>query len=127
MKTADSFLASCNMLMCGQSPRAILRRALQLIEEPQHWTPWANALDVYGRRVRPQDPTAVCWSVENAISRACGDHGIVPPYFMVLLDNVLLERFNYQFGVTYFEQHRGHDEVKRLLMAAIDAAPGEEA
>jgi len=123
MRTADSFLANCNALMHGQSPRDILRKALELLEDPDRWTPWERAMDAQGRPVRPESPEAVCWSVESAIAKVCGSFGIVPPYFMVLLDSVLTDDLGFSMGIAYFEQHYSHEMVLGLLRKAIEKAP----
>ena len=110
------------MLLEGKSPREVLRQALDIIEESDRWDPVTQ--DAAGFLTRPQSPTAVRWSIEGAIARCCNNYGILPPYFMKLLDEVLVTHFGFEWNVPYFEQHHGHDDVCTLLQLAIERAPG---
>lgn len=91
METTDTFLERCNALMQGQDAITVLRRAKEILQEPEQWTPRARALDVRGSWVRPDHPTATRWCIEGAVSLACNKFGILPPYFMVVLDRAAME------------------------------------
>lgn len=91
MDSTSSFLQRCNALMQGQDPIPVLRRALEIIREPEQWTPRSRALDNRGYAVSPEDPNAVCWCIEGAVSMACNPYGILPPYFMRIMDEVAVE------------------------------------
>jgi len=119
MNSIDTFLARCNTLMGGQSPKDILRQAHRLLEDPVHWTRGARARDDNGRTVRPEDPNAVRWCLEGAVALACNDFGILPPYFMVLLDQTAEEDFGHMSGASLFNEHYGHEAVLILLKCAM--------
>jgi len=123
MPSADSFLVQCNLLMCGQPPKEILRKALATLEDPSRWTQGALARDQYGRSVRPASPHAVCWCMESAVAMACNPYGVLPPYFMILLDEVAEEDFGHLYGAPLFNEHYGHDAILTLLKLAIHRAP----
>lgn len=118
MNNSTVFLDRCNALMQGQDPITILRRALEIIREPEQWTPKARALDAQGARVRPEDPTAVRWCIEGAISLACNPYGLLPPYFMKVLDEVATEYGCY--GVNLLEDAFDHAGVVGFLERVIE-------
>jgi hypothetical protein len=124
MRSVDSFLARCNALMEGKSPREILEQALSKLAEPHHWTQGARARDGQGAVVRPEDPTAVCWDIEGAIAVSCNRFGVLPPYFMVLLDSVAEDEFGYPYGASHFNEHYDHDSVLTLLRIAAIRTSG---
>ena len=123
MPSADSFLAQCNLLMCGQPPKEILRKALATLEDPVRWTQGARARDDRGRPVSPSHPSAVCWCMESAVAMACNPYGVLPPYFMYLLDEVAAEEFGHDYGAPLFNEHYGHDSIIALLKLALHRAP----
>ncbi len=91
MHTTDAFLERCNALMQGQDPEAVLRRALEIVREPEQWTNEFRAITADRRRCRPEDPDAAAWCIEGAVSLACNPYGILPPYFMLVMDDVARE------------------------------------
>jgi hypothetical protein len=121
MRSAESYLAKINTLLAGQPPRAVLQRALKIIEDPSRWHYFTQ--DAAGNVVRPNDLSAVRWCLEGAIARECNPYGILPPYFMVLLDTTLEEEFGFSWDLPYFEQHHDHAGVVSLLKLAILRAP----
>lgn len=121
MRSADSFLKRCDLLMGGKHPRDILQAALHVIEDPARWGQYTQ--DASGRLVAHHDPAAVRWCVEGAISISCNSFGIVPPYFMILLDDLLHEEFGFDWNVPRFEQYYHHDCVVGLLKRAITKVP----
>lgn len=121
MRSAESYLAQCNTLMAGQPPRDILRRALGIIEDPRRWHHFTH--DAEGSIVKATDPSAVRWDLEGAIAASCNRYGILPPYFMVLLDETLREDFGFEWGSAYYQQSHHHDAVVALLKMAIERAP----
>ena len=106
--------------MAGQQPSDILRKAAKLIEDPDRWAKGARARDTEGYAVEAKDPTATSWCLEGAIAITCNPFGILPPYFMVLLDSVAEEYFDFPWGAPRFNEYYSHESVIRLLeIAAI--------
>ena len=122
MSSPHEFLDRCNQLMQGQDPTTVLRRALEIIREPEQWTPRARALDEKGRWVHPGDPTATRWCIEGAVSLACNPYGILPPYFMALLDEVAMEYGCY--GVNLLEDGCDHARAIEFLERVIERVQG---
>ncbi len=125
MATAIDFLSRCNALMGGQSPALILFRAKEILSAPEQWTNRARALNDRGERVRPEDPAAVCWNVNGAVSLSCNKYGIFPPYFVVLLDEVAREiaagcGLAGLTGLIEFEESFEHEDVIELLQIAVE-------
>jgi hypothetical protein len=117
----DEFFHRCNLLMEGQAPIDIIRRTLEILREPEQWTATARARDEYGNHVAPYDPRAVCWCIEGAVSMACNRFGIMPPYLMLILDEVA----STQYGcptVTLFEMglQDNHWRVVKFLEQVIE-------
>jgi len=59
----------------------------------------------------------VCWGIEGAVARMCNNWGILPPYFMLLLDSEAQE-----YGVdsvNLFEDFVTHEAVVQLLERAV--------
>lgn len=50
---------------------------------------------------------------------ACNPYGILPPYFMKLLDEVADADFGHDMGTPLFNEHYGHDAIIALLKMAI--------
>ena len=112
------FRQRCNALMRGQDPVVILRRALEIIREPEQWTPRARALSSQQTRVSPDHPDAVRWCIEGAVTLACGSFGIMPPYFMRVLDET-----SYEYGcdgVNLLEEALNHEGVVEFLERVIE-------
>lgn len=117
MLSAEEFLNRCNGLMMGQRPEAILRKAYALIQNEKCWCTEANARDASGRRVKPYDPTAVQWCIEGAVAISCNPAAILPPFFMVLLDQIAVELGYESVGLLNDGSH--HQVVLRVLEEAI--------
>ena len=62
----------------------------------------------------------MCWSVEGAVARMSNNWGILPPYFMLLLDDVARE-YGVD-GINLFEDFVTHDAVVELLEKATTRA-----
>lgn len=54
---------------------------------------------------------------------ACNPYGILPPYFMCLLDETAEGEFGHVYGAPLFNEHYGHDAIIALLKLAIQRAP----
>lgn len=89
MDNAIEFLERCNQLMLGQDPKYILRRARERISDPARWTTAAPARNAQGQWRKPHEPDACCWDIEGAIAIECNPYGILPPFFMRLLDGLV--------------------------------------
>lgn len=102
--------------MVGQKPEDVLAKAVEMIRDPCQWTRGARARNELGQPVHPADPTAVAWDMEAAVAMACNPYGILPPFFMVLLDEVAQEKHG-TYAVFIAEDYR-HEIVIDLLEAA---------
>ncbi len=124
LNTIDAFFERCNALMGGQHPRTILRRAIEILSVPEQWTRFASASDEFGNHVRPEDPRAVAWCIEGAISVASNRFGIVPPYFMLILDRVAQDDYESPC-VTLLEQSAAldHQRLMTFLGKVMDRLP----
>lgn len=117
--SAEAFLAANADLMEGQSPRTILLRALWVLRDPSRWVNYTRAADVDGRAVAVDDPDAVRWSIEGAVAMASNPHGILPQFFMKLLDDVSRELYQ-EDSVNCLEDYCDHAAVVRVLLRAIE-------
>jgi hypothetical protein len=77
-------------LMC-RPPNQILRIARILLSDILLWSQGARARDESGRAVPPNHPNACCWSLTGAIAVASNPQGLVPPYFLRILDVLAFE------------------------------------
>jgi len=118
MDNTSEFLERCNRLMMGQSPKDILQRAYDRISDPEWWAVGAQALNENGGMVPPHDTTAVRWSVQGAVALASNPYGILPPYFMQLLDEVAEEYGVITIGL--LNDGFRHEIVLEALQKAID-------
>ena len=89
MELVSTFYA--NPALMKHSPRDTLRIARMLLENPVLWTQGARARDSQGKRVKPNAPTAVCWSVSGAIGIASNRWAIAPPELLRMLDSIVKE------------------------------------
>lgn len=106
----------------------ILRIVRMLLENPILWTQGARARDAKGKRVKPNDPRAVCWSLNGAIAIASNEQGITPPELLRLLDGIVkewgmvapvwLEGPEVWEGCDDFNDQRPH----RFILALLDEA-----
>jgi hypothetical protein len=74
-----------------RTPRDTLRIVRMLLDNPLLWTQGARARDEKGHRVRPNAPTAVCWSINGAIAIASNERAITPPSLLRFLDGIVKE------------------------------------
>lgn len=77
-------------LMC-RPPNQILRIARLLLSDIRLWAQGARARDEEGKPVSPNHPRACCWSITGAIAVASNPQGLVPPYFLRILDALAFE------------------------------------
>jgi len=89
MDNTNEFLERCNRLMQGQHPTDILRRARERISDSDKWTVMAPARNAQGQWRKPHEPDACRWDIQGAIAIECNPHGILPPFFMQLLDTMV--------------------------------------
>ena len=78
-------------VLMKHTPRDTLRIVRMLLENPMLWAQGARARDVQGRRVTPNSPRAVCWSLNGALAIASNPQGITPPSLLRLLDGIVKE------------------------------------
>jgi hypothetical protein len=107
--------------MLGQNPRDILRRAADRIRDPSRWTSQAVARDAQGRIVKPHDPAAVCWDVGGAIAIECNPYGILPPFFMKLMDEVA-GKYGFD-SIGQFNDTYTHKRILRIMAEAEETCP----
>lgn len=118
MNSTDSFLEGCDDLMTGQTPKAILQKAYDRISDKAKWTRGAVARNANGGKVRPDSTEAVCWDIEGAVSLACNPYGILPPFFIKLLDGVAEEYGTISSGL--LNDHFSHEIVLEALSKAYN-------
>jgi hypothetical protein len=114
---AIEYLNRCNALMMGQRPEVILRKALERIRDEEHWTQGAYARDASGRRVKPYDPAARRWCIEGAVALACNPAAVLPPFFVLLLDEIAAN-YGYE-SVGFLNDGVYHYAVLSVLEEAI--------
>lgn len=122
MPSVESFFDQCNALTSGKSSLQILRETRAFLSDESRWTKRALARDQEGYPVRPEDPTAVAWCLEGAVSLACNPFGIVPPSMLKLLDKVVSIIFLTEEDITacmYNELADEHSDILYLLDEAI--------
>ncbi len=117
MRSAEEFLHRCNQLMMGQRPEVILRKAYERISDERRWARGSNALDAQNKRVKHYDPSAVKWCIEGAVAISCNPAAILPPFFMVLLDQIAAE-LGYE-SVGLLNDGAYHRTVLNVLEEAI--------
>lgn len=115
--SVEVFFERCNALMGGQEPWEILQNTYDLLSNEACWTQGARARDQEGVPVQPEDPNAVAWDIEGAVAISCNSFGILPPYFMVVLDQVAMEMRC--IGVNEANEAFTHEGVLELLSRAI--------
>lgn len=119
--SVEVFVERCNRLMNGQPPELILQKAHDLLFNVECWTKGARARDQQGRPVRPEDPNAVSWDIEGAVSICCNNFGILPPYFMRLLDHIAVSVREWKvMGVDDANERLDHASILQLLRLAIE-------
>lgn len=121
MDNAKEFLERCDRLMLGQDPKDILRRARARLEDDTKWTVGAPARNAEGAWRKPDAPDAVRWDIQGAIAIECNPYGILPPFFMKLLDELVAPLGCDSVGV--FNDTFSHDKMLELFDAAIASCP----
>jgi hypothetical protein len=106
-------------LMGGQSPQSILLRALWVLRDPNRWARTYFAEDADRKWVPNNDPRAVRWSIEGAVAMACNSAGVLPPFFMKLLDETSMELYR-EDSVTCLEEYCYHGHVVQVLLRAAE-------
>ena len=71
--------------------------------------------------VKPHDPAAVCWDVEGAIAIECNPYGILPPFFMKLMDEVA-GKYGFD-SIGQFNDTYTHEHILRIMAEAEEACP----
>ena len=89
MELVSTFFA--DQALMKHSPRDTLRVVRVLLEDPLLWAQNSRARDAQGRKVRPNDPSAVCWSLNGAIAIASNVRAITPPSLLRFLDSIVRE------------------------------------
>lgn len=89
MQLVNHYLESPQLMV--RPAHEIVRIARILLSDINLWTQSANARDEYGKRVKPNHPSAVCWSMSGAIAIASNPYGITPPSLLKLLDGIVRE------------------------------------
>lgn len=96
-----------------------------MIRDPDRWARGARARDAEGNAVSARDPDATSWCLEGAVAICCNEYGILPPYFMLLLDSVAEDHFGFEWGAPLFNEHFTHEAVLDLLELAAQKAERE--
>jgi hypothetical protein len=120
MRSADLLIGSFP-LMAGQGPQSILLRALWVLRDPNRWARQYFAEDEDRNWVPNNDPRAVRWSISGAVAAASNPEGIMPPYFMKLLDEATLSLYREE-SVNCLEEYCSHGHIVQVLLRAVELA-----
>lgn len=104
------------MIRKYKTPKAILRAAIRLVEDPERWTPNVLAMDMDWKAVAPEAPEAVRWCAVGALERHCGVKLPVDTRPEILgwyvgLDITTLQRLN--------DGPNGHSAALRYMRQAL--------
>lgn len=116
---AEEFLQGSLPLLQGQTPQNVLLRALWVLRDPNRWVSFSRAVDEDFNSVPVNDPRAARWSIEGAVAAASNPEGVLPPFFMKLLDEVSLELYREE-SVNCLEEYCRHQHVVQVLQRAIE-------
>ena len=109
----------------GVSESELLRRALQVIEQPEHWTTRVTARDEAGDQVRPEDGKACCWCAVGALEKICAEDGADLASCTGAIRR-LGDAAEFLFGtraIVQINDLHGHDGICRVFEHAIANAP----
>ncbi len=109
----------------GVSESELLRRAWQLIEQPEHWTTRVTARDEAGDQVRPEDGKACCWCAVGALEKICAEQGADLASCTGVIRR-LGDAAEFLFGtraIAQINDLHGHDGICRIFQHAIANAP----
>jgi hypothetical protein len=124
MKDAQAFVAECNALTSGQTIHEILVKALSLLSDETKWCQLAIALNKDCRKEKINSRNAVAWSIEGAIGLSSNPYGIIPPFILKGLDELVHELTGKDETVGWFNDHHNHEAVLGFMQEAIRRAGG---
>ena len=101
-----------------------LRIARCFLSQPGIWTIGAFARDAAGNKVKPNSPKACQFSLHGAIAVSCNKRGIIPPFIIKLLDDIVQE-WNLGERASDYNDERPIEMVLALLDAAITRSVGQ--
>lgn len=101
----------------------LLIRAREVISDPDRWTAHDFARNGVGHRVRPQDPTAVCFCSLGALAKVSKPVDASPGYTLVDEAEFHLSQFM-EGDVPLFNDTRTHQEVLAAWDEAISDLKG---
>ena len=102
--------------------KTILKRVRNRIAKPENWCQYSFANDSEGKTVELHSSAAVCWCLDGALRRECGDGWHLRDACERLLWKALRKIApKYRFGYLSYNDSHSHAEVLALLDAAIGA------
>jgi len=109
----------------GVSESELLRRAWQLIEQPEHWTTRVTARDEAGDQVRPEDGKACCWCAVGALEKICAEQGgdLASCTGVIRRLGDAAESLFGTRAIAQINDLHGHDGICRIFEHAMANAP----
>lgn len=106
----------------------MLRRAKDLLSDPNRWTQEGCAIDSDGRLVRPYDLEAVAWSMAGALEKCSMNIYGRDDHWSEKIKAELYLKIGSEYSTTYFEFKPGrkHEEVMAAFDRAVAVALFEE-
>jgi hypothetical protein len=102
-----------------QTPHEILKKTYDTLSNYTHWCQGADALNKYCQIVRINSPEAVAWSISGAVGKASNDLGIIPLLLLKYLNNLVVEMFSCDGGVTWYNDNHTHEQVLAFVQEAL--------
>ena len=102
--------------------RGTLKRVRDRITKPENWCWHSFAQDSAGKTVRLDSEDAICWCLDGALGRECGDDGDLHYSCSQLLRRAIRKvRPKDPCGLINYNDNSTHAEVLALLDHAIGA------
>lgn len=100
-----------------KSKNAIIKQALKVLSNKEHWTQGASALTKEGVMAAPSDPDADRFCVSGCL-RACSVDDVAYDAAYVCVNKTARE--NYQYGMITLNDEMGYDTVIELLEKCVE-------
>jgi hypothetical protein len=85
----DTFIATPSAMTRGNSYKAVVERAFEILKSSDRWTQGVFARTASGDPVAPVDPSACQWCLLGAMAVSSNEFGFIPPPLLRFLDEML--------------------------------------